>query len=307
MPTTKFNTYNSIPDIGDELRNEAEKAELQQPIRASCIPVHWKISGLTILGGEPEIGKTWLAIQVALEQLEREIPVLFFSFEMSRRQLLGRFLDMYENRQGNNGMPKKPTAKIQRILEIETFKNLYVVDSSDFFNTSGKETEMLYTPLDYGQLQEELTQFIETQKNTKAPHVPVVLIDSMHEIPTPPQYDKELKIIIDYNMARLRNIVNNTETHIIAIAQNNRESNKKKKDEEPTLYDFSGSAKIEFTVDTAMALYEKGETLQLKLLKSRNAHIPKNQRIEQLRRNSLLFQLAAKGYSITEDNKPEIL
>lgn len=53
------------------------------------------LRGLTVLGGEPGIGKTVFALNVALHAAQSEaIPVVFCAFEMPRMEMYGRFVSI---------------------------------------------------------------------------------------------------------------------------------------------------------------------------------------------------------------------
>jgi replicative DNA helicase len=59
---------------------------------------------LTILAGRPSMGKSFIAMNLALSMLQQDLPVLFFSLEMTKKQLEYRLwslmsvLDCYRNR-----------------------------------------------------------------------------------------------------------------------------------------------------------------------------------------------------------------
>jgi replicative DNA helicase len=104
----------SVSSTADEVELEARE-RAKNPCDVWGIPYAWPylsiLTGgkqpgeLTILAGEPKVGKTWLVMQDALETAMKGIPVYYWSGEMRKKQLTRRFISMLgvDSRRMRNG------------------------------------------------------------------------------------------------------------------------------------------------------------------------------------------------------------
>lgn len=58
-------------------------------------------SDLIVVGARPAMGKTGFLLTLAINMVERRIPVLFYSLEMSNRQIVNRMLSNITGIEGN--------------------------------------------------------------------------------------------------------------------------------------------------------------------------------------------------------------
>jgi replicative DNA helicase len=65
------------------------------------IMIGFKSCEFILIGGRPAMGKTLLALQIAMNQAMNEIPVVFFTLEMSADQLVQRMLSNLANIDGS--------------------------------------------------------------------------------------------------------------------------------------------------------------------------------------------------------------
>jgi replicative DNA helicase len=93
-------------------------------------------SELIIIAGRPSMGKTALSLNIALNILKNyKLPVLFFSLEMSKEQIMYRVLSMEANinqfRLKNGKIYSNDWLKINKIIPILSKCPFFVDDTSD--------------------------------------------------------------------------------------------------------------------------------------------------------------------------------
>ena len=125
---------NKMPDIDDlieEIIDEGDKvyrgevaSGLQTPIkRLNTLLGGWRPSELIILAGRPGMGKTAFAIKCGWFLATQNIPVAFFSLEMSAKKLLSRCLSM-ETGINNDKFTKEGLSKSEQ-TQIRKTRNEY--------------------------------------------------------------------------------------------------------------------------------------------------------------------------------------
>lgn len=91
-------------------------------------------SDLIILAGRPSIGKTAFSLNISLNVIkESRIPVLFFSLEMSKEQIMYRILSMETNinqmRLKNGNLYQNDWHKLNKIIKIISKLPLFIDDT----------------------------------------------------------------------------------------------------------------------------------------------------------------------------------
>lgn len=91
-------------------------------------------SDLIIIAGRPSLGKTALSLNIGLNVIKRsKYPVLFFSLEMSKEQIMYRLLSMEANvsqmRLKTGKLDKNDWIKISRIMKIFSKIPLFIDDT----------------------------------------------------------------------------------------------------------------------------------------------------------------------------------
>lgn len=201
------------------------------------------IRGLTVFGGAPGSGKTSLALQIGFQAAEtQKRPVFVYSFEMPKDAIITRIrqqvtgINNRELERAAQNNTKQAGEGLERIKKVAD--RVYIKDIRDFF-IEGK-----IQPFSFSEME---TDIIEAA--ARAGKSPLIIIDSLHEIPAGSEY-KELKSKIDFLMLNLRKVTDSTGATIIAMAHQNRESMKNG----GGLSSFMGSAGIEYTVDMAFTI-----------------------------------------------------
>ena len=93
-------------------------------------------SDLIIIAGRPSIGKTAFSLTISINAIKySKIPVLFFSLEMSKEQLIYRLLTMEANiaqsKLRNGNLYKRDWLKLSKVLKILTKLPFFVDDNSN--------------------------------------------------------------------------------------------------------------------------------------------------------------------------------
>ena len=99
-------------------------------------------SDLIILAGRPGTGKTALSLNITLTSIKKsKLPVLFFSLEMSKEQIIYRLLSMETNinqiRLKNGKLSQPDWAKLTKVIKILSKPTYLTVDLGG--NSSTKE------------------------------------------------------------------------------------------------------------------------------------------------------------------------
>lgn len=205
------------------------------------------LRGIVIIGGEPGSGKTALAMQIGFETALDEKPVVIYSFEMPKAQLVTRLFQrsgklLYRKMQEGIKVLESDSRFVdaQKVIN-KAASRIIIRETSDFFT---KEKGAINATFDFSEQIQHLGQLTEQYGSP-----PLVIIDSLHEIPVDQKYSRELKQKIDYIMLNLRNMCDQTGCTFLLISHQSRSGMK-----EGGLSSFMGSASIEYTVDMALTI-----------------------------------------------------
>lgn len=219
-------------------------------------------SDLIIIAGRPSIGKTALSLNIAINILQdSKLPILFFSLEMSKEQIMYRLLAMETNvnqmRLRNGKLSQNDWIKVNKMVNILSKLPLFIDDPSDLSiqNIRSKIKTIMFEQnqvglviIDYLQLMQNSSLKIETRVQELS------------------QITRSLKIL-----AREFNIP------IIALSQLSRNV-ENRVDKKPILSDLRESGSIEQDADLVLMLYKKAVSLdqnniELIIAKQRNGPV----------------------------------
>ena len=162
-------------------------------------------SDLIIIAGRPSTGKTALSLNIALNIIKSlKLPVLFFSLEMSKKQIMYRLLSMEskidQTRLKNGKLYQNDWIKLNKIIKILSKLPLFIDDSSDLSvqdirlkikTLISEHTNIGLIVIDYVQLMQslkvqnenraqELSQITRSLKNiAKEFNVPIILLSQL--------------------------------------------------------------------------------------------------------------------------------
>lgn len=240
-------------------------------------------SGLYVLGAISSLGKTSFILQVADQLAQQGIPVIFFSLEMSKYELMAKTVSRLTHLYSANPRDAKTTRGILQGKRYET----YSTSERDLIETATKKysefAKNLYIVEGIGNIGAEL---IAASVETFIEHTgtkPVVIIDYL-QILAPAEPRATDKQNTDDAVLRLKRLSRDQDVPVIAISSLNRENYTAS----ISLRAFKESGAIEYSSDVLIGLQfdTKGEKLtdddinemkkqdprkiELKVLKNRN-------------------------------------
>lgn len=196
-------------------------------------------SDLIILAGRPSMGKTAFGLNIAINMIKSsKLPVLFFSLEMSKEQIMYRVLSMETNinqmRLKSGKLYSTDWVKLNRIIKIIAKFPLFIDDTSE---------------LSIQDIRSKLKTFLFEQNQ-----IGIVIIDYL-------QLMKSSRINNENRVQELSTITRSLKTiarefniPIIALSQLSRNV-ENRMDKKPILSDLRESGSIEQDADMVLMLY----------------------------------------------------
>ena len=203
-------------------------------------------SDLIIIAGRPSTGKTALSLNIILNVIKNsKLPVLFFSLEMSNKQIMYRLLSMEANidqtRLKNGKLYQNDWIKLNKIIKILSKLPLFIDDSANLSVNDirskiktiiSEQTKIGLIVIDYLQLMQNLN------------------IKNSNRV-------QELSQITRY----LKNIAREFNVPIIALSQLSRNV-ENRLNQKPILSDLRESGSIEQDADLVLMLYKNKSSSQ---------------------------------------------
>lgn len=206
---------------------------------------------LTVLAARPGVGKTALALSMAINVAQRGEEVLLFSMEMSCAQIAERAIYSL-------GKLEKRLLIGKYISEADMMQRVRYAVNSPAINRIHIDDNSRHTALS---LSSRIKRFLSKKK------VSVIIIDYLQLI-MPPKGSRQSKYEQTSEISReLKILSGEIDVPIIALAQLNREAS----DGEPQLQHLRDSGSIEQDANNVMLLWPiKGSTVGCKIAKQRN-------------------------------------
>ena len=198
-------------------------------------------SDLIIIAGRPSMGKTALSLNIALNILKNsKLPILFFSLEMSKEQIMYRLLSIETNidqsKLRNGKLYQDDWIKITKIMKIMSKLPIFIDDTPN---------------LSIQDIRSKLKTIIFEQNK-----IGLIIIDYL-------QLMKNSQSKIENRVQELSQITRNLKTvarefdiPIIALSQLSRNV-ENRIDKKPILSDLRESGSIEQDADLVLMLYRK--------------------------------------------------
>lgn len=222
-------------------------------------------SDLIIIAGRPSMGKTALGLNITLNIIKNlKLPVLFFSLEMSKEQIMYRLLSIEtsitQSKLRGGNLYQNDWTKLNKILKIMAKLPLFVDDSSD---------------LSIQDIRSKIKTIIFEQKQ-----IGLIIIDYLQLI-------QNLRLKIENRVQELseitrilKNLAREFNIPIIALSQLSRNI-ENRVDKKPMLADLRESGSIEQDADLVLMLYrsnyyrqnENNSLTELIIAKQRNGPI----------------------------------
>ena len=201
-------------------------------------------SDLIVIAGRPSMGKTALGLNIAINVIQNtKLPVLFFSLEMSKEQIMYRLLAMETNidqmRLRSGKLNQNDWIKLTKIIKIISKLPLFLDDTSNLSiqDIRSKIKTIIFEQNQIGLIIIDYLQLMQSFR-TK----------SENRVQELSQITRSLK-----NLAREFNIP------IIALSQLSR-SVENRIDKKPILSDLRESGSIEQDADLVLMLYKNNNS-----------------------------------------------
>ena len=197
-------------------------------------------SDLIIIAGRPSMGKTALALNLSLNILrESKLPVLFFSLEMSKEQIIYRLLSIEANinqtRLKSGKLYKDDWLKLNKIIKVMS-KIPFFIDDIPNLSVQGIQSKIKTILFEQGQIGLIIIDYLQLMQNPKSKTENRV---------------QEISIIT----RGLKNIARQFSIPIIALSQLSRNV-ENRIDKKPILSDLRESGSIEQDADLVLMLYQ---------------------------------------------------
>ena len=196
-------------------------------------------SDLIIFAGRPSMGKTALSLNITLNIIKNsQIPILFFSLEMSKEQIMYRILSfetgINQRRLKNGKLYQNDWVKLTKVLKILSKLPLFIDDTA---NLSIQDIRLRLKMLSLKQSQ-----------------IGLVIIDYLQLMETTQFKTGNRVQELSYITRSLKNLAREFNIPIIALSQLSR-SVDSRVDQKPILSDLRESGSIEQDADLVLMLY----------------------------------------------------
>ena len=201
-------------------------------------------SDLIIIAGRPSMGKTALGLNIAINVIQNsKLPVLFFSLEMSKEQIMYRLLAMEteidQMRLRSGKLKKEDWKKLNDIIKIISKFPLFINDISNL-STQDVRSEIKTIIFEQNQIGLIIIDYLQLMQNPK--------LTNENRVQELSQITRSLK-----TLAREFNVP------IIALSQLSRNV-ENRMDKKPILSDLKESGSIEQDADIVLMLSHKNNT-----------------------------------------------
>ena len=213
-------------------------------------------SDLIIIAGRPSMGKTALGLNIALNIIRQsKSPVLFFSLEMSKEQIMYRLLSIETNinqtRLKSGNLYQDDWIKLNKMIKIMSKIPFFIDDTSD---------------LSIQQIQSKIKTIIFEQGK-----IDLVIIDYLQLMQNPKTKAENRVQELSLITRALKNLARQFNIPIIALSQLSRNV-ENRIDKKPILSDLRESGSIEQDADLVLMLY-KNKEFQIKQNEIQNYYL----------------------------------
>ena len=196
-------------------------------------------SDLIIIAGRPSMGKTALGLNIALNIIkESKLPILFFSLEMSKEQIMYRLLSIETNisqtRLKSGKLYQDDWVKLNKIIKIMS-KIPFFIDDTPNLSIQDIQAKIKTILFEQGQIDLVIIDYLQLMQGPKSKMENRV---------------QELSLIT----RGLKNLARQFNIPIIALSQLSRNV-ENRMDKKPILSDLRESGSIEQDADLVLMLY----------------------------------------------------
>jgi len=197
-------------------------------------------SDLIIIAGRPSMGKTALGLNIALNIIRKsKLPILFFSLEMSKEQIMYRLLSIETNinqaRLKNGKLYQGDWVKLNKIIKIMS-KIPFFIDDTPNLSIQDIQAKIKTILFEQGQID-------------------LVIIDYLQLMQSPNSKMENRVQELSLITRALKNLARQFNIPIIALSQLSRNV-ENRLDKKPILSDLRESGSIEQDADLVLMLYQ---------------------------------------------------
>jgi replicative DNA helicase len=213
-------------------------------------------SDLIIIAGRPSMGKTALGLNIALNIIRKsKLPILFFSLEMSKEQIMYRLLSIETNinqaRLKNGKLYQGDWVKLNKIIKIMS-KIPFFIDDTPNLSIQDIQAKIKTILFEQGQIDLVIIDYLQLMQSPKSKMENRV---------------QELSLIT----RALKNLARQFNIPIIALSQLSRNV-ENRLDKKPILSDLRESGSIEQDADLVLMLY-KNKDFHMKQNETQNYYL----------------------------------
>ena len=198
-------------------------------------------SDLIIIAGRPSIGKTAFCLSLAINVIKySKIPIIFFSLEMSKEQIMYRLLGMESNinqmRLRSGKLYRTDWVKLSKVIKILSKLPFFIDDTSD---------------LSIQDIRSKIKTILFEQNN-----VGLIMIDYLQLMQNSKFKNENRAYELAQITRSLKNIAREFNIPIIALSQLSRNV-ENRVDKKPILSDLRESGSIEQDADLVLMLHNR--------------------------------------------------
>jgi replicative DNA helicase len=213
-------------------------------------------SDLIIIAGRPSLGKTALSLNITLNIIKSlKLPVVFFSLEMSKEQIMYRLLSIETNinqtRLKSGRLYKNDWIKLSKMMKILSKLPLFI-DDTPTLSIQDIRSKIKTIILEQGQIGLVVIDYLQLMQNPNT--------STGNRVQEISQITRSLKIIareFDVPIIALSQLSRNVETRI---------------DNKPILSDLRESGSIEQDADLVLMLH-RNKTLNVNMAENQGSYI----------------------------------
>lgn len=242
MPSTLFSSAEVLNDIFLKLKEKLANPGLSGLSSGfydlDCLIQGFQKSDLIIIAGRPSMGKTALSLNLGLNVIKNDnLPVLFFSLEMSKEQIMYRVLAMETNinqiRLKSGRLSNDDWLKLTKIIKMVAKFPFFVDDTSS---------------LSIQDIRSRLKTILFEQNK-----IGLVIIDYLQLMQTPKGKMENRVQELSQITRQLKNLAREFNVPVIALSQLSRNV-ENRIDKKPILSDLRESGSIEQDADLILML-----------------------------------------------------
>lgn len=208
--------------------------------------------GFYVLGGQSSLGKTTLMQQIADQMGDNGTDVLFFSLEMSKKELMAKSLSRltYQNCNGNEANAKTTKGMMvkSRYTNYSPTELQLISDSTKIYAQSGRSHHIYYkhlsTPIDIAYIRKEIQHHYDMKGK-----YPIICVDYLQIMAQVNERFSD-KMNTDKNVFALKAISNDYHIPVIVTSSLNRDNYYG----DISMKAFKESGAIEYSADVLLGL-----------------------------------------------------